>query len=142
MRCPWRFGSGWLAFGALALTFCAGGLFGWPPPTVAGGILELADLLAHPEQYDKQIVAVVGEVTNLQTATTRDGRSVYGFLLKAGGGTVKVTGVGDASVRDGEHVVVEGVFNRLRQGGRAAVLNEIKAELVRPVTRFNPDLVG
>ncbi len=115
---------------------------GSPTSLQAGGILELADLLAHPDQYDKQAVAVVGEVTDLQTATTRDGQSAYGFLLKAGSGTVKVIGLGKTAVRDGAQVVVEGTFNRLRQGGRTVVLNEIKADLVRPLARLTPDLVG
>ncbi len=115
---------------------------GSPASLLAGGIVELADLLAHPDQYDKQAVTVVGEVAELQTATTRDGQSAYGFLLKAGGGTIKVIGLGRTSVRDGAQVVVEGTFNRLRQGGRTVVLNEIKAELVRPLARLTPDLVG
>ena len=104
--------------------------------------MELADLLAHPDQYDKLAVTVVGEVTDLQTATTRDGQSAYGFLLKAGGGTVKVIGLGKTTAHDGAQVVVEGTFNRLRQGGRTLVLNEIKADLVRPLARLTPDLVG
>ena len=112
------------------------------PSLQAGDIVELADLLAHPDQYDKQAVAVVGEVADLQTATTRDGQSAYGFLLKAGGGTVKVIGLGKTAVRDGAQVVVEGTFNRLRQGGRTVVLSEIKAELVRPLARLTPDFVG
>lgn len=115
---------------------------GSPASLQAGGIVELADLLAHADQYDKQAVAVTGEVTNLQLATNREGQSAYGFLLKASGGTVKVIGLGRTIVRDGEQVVVEGIFNRLRQGGRTVVLNEIKAELVRPLARLTPDLVG
>lgn len=115
----------------------------WPQISPqAGGIIELADLLAHPDQYDKQSVAVVGEVADLQTATTRDGQSAYGFLLKAGGSTVKVIGLGKTTVHDGAQVVVEGTFNRLRQGGRAVVFNEIKADLVRPLARLTPDFVG
>lgn len=115
---------------------------GSPTNLQAGGIVELADLLAHPDQYDKQAVAVTGEVTNLQLATNREGQSAYGFLLKTSGGTVKVIGLGRTIVRDGEQVVVEGIFNRLRQGGRTMVLNEIKADLVRPLARLTPDLVG
>jgi hypothetical protein len=85
---------------------------------------------------------VVGEVSNLHVATTRDGQSAYGFLLKSGGGVVKVIGMGRTTVRDGEQVVVEGVFNRLRQGGRTVVLNEIKAAVVRPLAQLTPDFVG
>jgi len=115
---------------------------GSPAGLQAGDIMELADLLAHPDRYDKQAVAVVGEVTNLQTATNKDGQSAYGFFLKSAEGTVKVIGLGKTTVREGEPVVVEGVFNRLRQGGRAVVLNEIKADLVRPLARLTPDFVG
>lgn len=115
---------------------------GSPASLQAEGIVELIDLLAHPDQYDKQAVAVVGEVTDLQTATTRDGQSAYGFLLKAGGGAVKVIGLGKTTAQDGAQVVVEGTFSRLRQGGRTLVLNEIKADIVRPLARLTPDLVG
>ncbi|MSQ77739.1 MAG: hypothetical protein EXR97_04725 [Nitrospiraceae bacterium] len=104
--------------------------------------MELADLLAHPDQYDKQAVAVTGEVSNLQLATNREGQSAYGFLLKASSGTVKVIGLGRTIVQEGEQVVVEGTFNRLRQGGRTVVLNEIKADIVRPLARLTPDLIG
>ena len=108
----------------------------------AGTLLEMAELLAHPDQYDKQEVSVAGEVANLQTATNRDGQSAYGFFLKSAKGTVKVIGMGKTLVREGDQVIVEGIFNRLRQGGRTAVLNEIKAELVRPLTKLTPDPIG
>jgi hypothetical protein len=124
------------------LFLTAASVAGLPAALVAGNVLEMADLLAHPEQYDKQAVAVVGEVTNLQTATSKDGQSAYGFFLKSGEGTVKVIGLGKVAAREGEQVVVEGVFNRLRQGGRAVVFNEIKANIVRPLARLTPDFVG
>ena len=117
-------------------------LFGGTSLLRAGDMLEMADLLAHPDQYDKQLVSVVGEVANLQLGTTKDGQNAYGFLLKSGNDTVKVIGLGRTAVHDGEQVVVEGIFNRLRQGGRTKVLNEIKAELVRPLARLTPDFVG
>jgi hypothetical protein len=124
------------------LFLTAASVAGLPAALVAGNVLEMADLLAHPDQYDKQAVAVVGEVTNLQTATSKDGQSAYGFFLKSGEGTVKVIGLGKVAVREGEQVVVEGIFNRLRQGGRAVVFNEIKANIVRPLARLTPDFVG
>jgi cytochrome c-type biogenesis protein CcmE len=111
-------------------------------PLQAGALLEMTELLAHPDQYDKQEISVAGEVSSLQTATNREGQSAYGFLLKSAKGTVKVIGMGKTPVREGDQVIVEGVFNRLRQGGRTTVLNEIKAELVRPLSKLTPDLVG
>lgn len=108
----------------------------------AGAILEIAELLSHPDQYDKQVVVVVGTVTSLQIATNRQGNLAYGFLLNDAKGSIKVVGLGKAEVRDGEQVIVEGVFSRLRQVGRAMIYNEIKAESIRTLERLNPELVG
>ncbi|MGH7234936.1 MAG: hypothetical protein ACREIO_01015 [Nitrospiraceae bacterium] len=105
-------------------------------------MMEIADLLSHPDQYDKQMVVVVGRVTNLQIATNRQGHLAYGFLLNDTNGSVKVVGLGRAEVHDGEQVIVEGVFSRLRQAGRVMIYNEIKANSIRSLDRLNPDLVG
>jgi len=113
-----------------------------PPVTSAAGMLEIAELLAHPEQYDHQDVVVSGAVTNVQLATNRQGQPAYGFLLKDQAGTLKVISLGQADVHEGDQVIVEGVFNRLRQVGRSIVYNEIKALSVKPLNRLNPDLVG
>jgi len=45
-------------------------------------------------------------------------------------------------VHDGDQVIVEGIFSRLRQTGRAIVYNEIKASVIRSLDRLNPDLIG
>ena len=109
---------------------------------VSAALLEIAELLAHPEQYDHQDVVVSGKVTNVQLATNRQGQPAYGFLLQDHAGTLKVVSLGQAEVREGDQVIVEGVFSRLRQAGRTIVYNEIKALSVRPLNRLNPDLVG
>lgn len=111
-------------------------------PAVAGGLVEIAELLAHPEQYDHLDVMVTGKVMNVQLATNRQGQPAYGFLLQDPAGTLKVVSLGQVEVREGDQVIVEGVFNRLRQVGRKIVYNEIKAISVKPLTRLNPDLVG
>lgn len=108
----------------------------------ASGLLEIAELLAHPEQYDHQDVIVAGKVMNVQLATNRQGQPAYGFLLQDQAGTLKVVSLGRAEVREGDQVIVEGVFSRLRQVGRTVVYNEIKALSVKPLNRLNPDLVG
>jgi cytochrome c-type biogenesis protein CcmE len=118
------------------------GTIGAPPVTSAAGLLEIAELLAHPEQYDHQDVVVSGAVTNVQLATNRQGQPAYGFLLKDQAGTLKVISLGQAEIHEGDQVIVEGVFNRLRQVGRSIVYNEIKALSVKPLNRLNPDLVG
>ena len=113
-----------------------------PSTLFAASLLELADLIAHPDQYDRQEVVVSGQVTNVQLATNRQGQPAYGFLLKDQAGTVKVIGLGQAEVREGDQVIVEGIFTRLRQAGRTIIYNEIKALSIKSMTRMNPDLVG
>ena len=113
-----------------------------PVRLVASGLLDLADLISHPEQYDHQEVVVSGEVTNVQLATNRQGQPAYGFLLKDQAGTVKVIGLGQVPVKEGDQVIVEGVFSRLRQAGRTIIFNEIKAYSIKSLSRLNPDLVG
>jgi cytochrome c-type biogenesis protein CcmE len=108
----------------------------------ASGLLEITELLTHPEQYDRQEVVVTGQVTNVQLATNRQGQPAYGFLLKDPAGTLKVISLGQIEVREGDQVIVEGVFSRLRQVGRTTIYNEIKALSIKPINRLNPDLVG
>jgi len=124
---------------ALAFLLAAGM---WVIPGYSGSLLEIAELLAHPEQYDHQDVVVTGKVTNVQLATNRQGQPAYGFLLQDQAGTLKVISLGQAEVREGDQVIVEGVFSRLRQAGRTIVYNEIKALSVKPLNRLNPDFVG
>lgn len=113
-----------------------------PLLTHASGLLEITELLTHPEQYDRQEVVVTGQVTNVQLATNREGQPAFGFLLKDQAGMLKIISLGQIEVREGEQVIVEGVFSRLRQAGRTIIYNEIKALSIKPMNRLNPDLVG
>ena len=105
-------------------------------------LIEIAELLAHPDQYDHQDVVVTGKVTNVQLATNRQGQPAYGFLLQDQAGTIKVVSLGQLEVHEGDFVIVEGIFSRLRQVGRTIVYNEIKALSVKPLNRLDPDFVG
>ena len=111
-------------------------------PAAAVALIEIAELLAHPELYDHQDVVVTGKVMNVQLATNRQGQPAYGFLLQDHAGMLKVVSLGQVEVHEGDQVIVEGVFSRFRQVGRTLVYNEIKALSVKPLTRLNPDLVG
>jgi hypothetical protein len=113
-----------------------------PLPIDASGLLEITELLTHPEQYDRQEVVVTGQVTNVQLATNRQGQPAYGFLLKDQAGVLKIISLGQIEVREGDQVIVEGVFSRLRQAGRTTIYNEIKALSIKPMNQLNPDLVG
>jgi hypothetical protein len=113
-----------------------------PAMSLSAPIQEVAELLTHPENFDHHVVTVVGQVTNLQLATNRQGQIAYGFLLKDQAGTIKVIALGKAEVQEGDHVLVEGIFSKLRQVGKVIVFNEIKANSIRPLDKLNPDLVG
>jgi cytochrome c-type biogenesis protein CcmE len=108
----------------------------------ASGLQEITEILSHPEQYDRQEVMVTGQVTNIQLATNREGQPAYGFLLKSQAGTLKVISLGQVEVREGDQVIVEGVFSHHRQSGRVIIYNEIKALSIKPLNRLTPDLVG
>ena len=62
--------------------------------------------------------------------------------LKDAAGTLKIISLGQVEVREGDQVIVEGIFARLRQAGRTIIYNEIKALSIKPLHRLNPDLVG
>ena len=128
-----------LAVGTLILLLT---LVAVPMTVGASGLLEITELLTHPEQYDRQEVVVTGQVTNVQLATNRQGQPAYGFLLKDQAGMLKIISLGQAEVREGDQVIVEGIFSRLRQAGRTTIYNEIKALSIKPMNRLNPDLVG
>lgn len=113
-----------------------------PGTLFAAGLLDLADIIAHPDQYDRQEVVVSGQVTNVQLATNRQGQPAYGFLLRDSAGTIKVIGLGQVEVKEGDQVIVEGIFSRFRQAGRTIIYNEIKALSIKSLNRLNPDLVG
>ena len=113
-----------------------------PASVLAGDITAIPELIAHAEEYDRQMVTVAGRVSDLQLATNRDGQLAYGFLLKDTNGILKVIALGKSEVQDGDQVIVEGIFSRHRQVGRTLIYNEIKATVVRPMDRLNPDLVG
>jgi hypothetical protein len=103
-------------------------------------LLELAEVIAHPQHYDRKEVVVMGQVSGLQQVTDKQGRPAFQFLLKDNAGTLKV--ISRVPVQDGDQVIVEGTFTRRRQGGRLAVYNEVSAVVVRPLNQFDADLVG
>lgn len=94
----------WIAAGLLAVLVHIGAPL---HPAQAANLTEIAELIAHPEQYDHQDVVVSGKVTNLQLATNRQGQPAYGFLLQDQAGTLKIISLGQAEVREGDQVIVK-----------------------------------
>jgi hypothetical protein len=103
-------------------------------------LLEMTDLIAHPQHYDRKEVVVMGQVSNVQPVKDREGRPAFQFFLKDAFGTLKV--LSRTQVEEGDQVIVEGTFTRRRQSGRITVYNEVNATSVRPLNQFDPDLVG
>ena len=103
-------------------------------------LLELTEVIAHPQHYDRKEVVVMGQVSALQPITDKQGQPAFQFLLKDNAGTLKV--ISRMPVQEGDQVIVEGTFTRRRQGGRIAVYNEVSAVVVRPINQFDTDLVG
>ena len=124
--------SSWMVFGLVSLLLTTA--------PAAAELLEVADVIARPQHYDRKEVVVMGQVSAVQTITDKQGQPAFQFLLKDNAGTLKVTS--RVPVQDGDQVIVEGTFTRRRQGGRIAVYNEVSAVLVRPLNQFDADLVG
>lgn len=103
-------------------------------------LLEMADLMAHPEVYDRKTVVVIGLVKDVQLVIDQKGEPTFKFLLADSEGALKVTS--RIQVQNGDQVIVEGTFTRRRQGGRLTVYNEVNAFTIRPLNQFNSDLVG
>lgn len=109
-------------------------------PLAGANLLEMADLVAHPEVYDHKTVVVIGSVKDVQLVINQKGEATFKFLLADDDGTLKVTS--RIKVQNGDQVIVEGTFTRRRQGGRLTVYNEVNALTIRPLNQFNSDLVG
>ena len=106
----------------------------------AAELLELAEVIAPPQHYDRKEVVVMGQATSVQPITDKQGQPAFQFLLKDNAGTLKV--ISRVPVQEGDQVIVEGTFTRRRQGGRIKVFNEVSAVVVRPLNQFDADLVG
>ena len=109
-------------------------------PFAGANLLEMADLMAHPEVYDHKAVVVIGLVKDVQLVIDQKGEPTFKFLLADNVGILKVTS--RIQVQNGDQVIVEGMFTRRRQGGRLTVYNEVNAFTIRPLNQFNSDLVG
>jgi hypothetical protein len=121
----------WMVFGVVSLLL--------PVPGRAE-VLEVTEVIAHPQHYDRKEVVVMGQVNNVQLVTDKQGQPAFQFYLKDSSGTLKV--ISRIEVLEGDQVIVEGTFTRRRQGGRIAVYNEVTAVTVRPLNQLDADLVG
>ncbi len=127
---PWVKPSFWMVLVSTVLLSSPGG----------AGLLEMTELIAHPQYYDRKEVVVLGTVSKVRPVTDKQGHPAFQFFLTDTSGTLKI--VSRTEVQDGDQVIVEGTFSRRRQSGRLPVYNEVSANLVRPLTAFNDELIG
>lgn len=121
----------WMVFGLVSLLMTV---------PARAELLELTEVIAHPQHYDRKEVVVMGQVTDVQSVIDKQGQPAFQFFLRGTAGTLKV--ISRVAVQDGDQVIVEGTFTRRRQGGRLAVYNEVSAMVIRPLNQFDADLVG
>ena len=122
----------WMVFGLLPLLLTTA--------PAAAELLEVADVIARPQHYDRKEVVVMGQVSGVLAITDKQGQPAFQFLLKDNVGTLKV--ISRRLVQEGDQIIVEGTFTRRRQGGRLAVYSEVNASVIRPLNQFDADLVG
>ena len=121
----------WMVFGFVSFLLIA---------PAGAEMVELTEVIAHPQHYDRKEVVVMGQVNAVQPITDKQGQPAFQFLLRDNAGIVKV--ISRIRVDEGDQVIVEGTFTRRRQGGRIAVYNEVNAIVIRPLNQFYADLVG
>ena len=129
---PLLYPSIWMVLGFISLLLTTA--------PAAAELLEVADVIARPQHYDRKEVVVMGQVSLVQSITDKQGQPAFQFLLKDNVGTIKV--ISRREVQDGDQIIVEGTFTRRRQGGRLAVYSEVNAIMIRPLNQFDADLVG
>src|SRR4030095_10529266 len=81
-------------------------------------LLEVADVIAHPQHYDRKEVVVMGQVNGGQPGNDKQGQRAFEYVLKDNGLMLKV--ISPTPDQEGDQVIVEGTFPRVRQGGRIA----------------------
>jgi len=87
-------------------------------------------ILAAPERYDGQSVALEGIVTHLSERVSQRGNAYYTLDLRDSTGAILIFSFGRASCTDGMRANVEGTFERVKQVGRYAFHNEVTATKV------------
>ena len=88
-----------------------------------------SDILANPDRFDRQAVAISGSVTNLRERVSGAGNPYYTFDLSDGKQAVRVFSFGNAPCRAGG-ATVNGTFEKVKQQGRYTFYNEVTATSV------------
>ena len=90
---------------------------------------DICAVSAHPSSFDHQRLTLEGIVAGLAKSTSRTGRKDMTFLLRSptGCGGVTVYVEGPATLSNGDHLQVEGIFEMERRQDGSTFHNEMHA---------------
>lgn len=83
-------------------------------------------ILADPDRFDGQTVALRGTMMNLRERVSQRGNAYYTFDLSEGARAVRVFSFGTPPCRSGV-VTVEGTFLKVKRQGRYTFYNQVDA---------------
>lgn len=95
---------------------------------LAASAAAIAQITAHPQTYDGQVVTVSGTVNDLRARISRKGNPYETFTV-CESSCVHVFTFGQPPLRDGERVSVTGTFAAVKHVGRYTFHNEIDTSI-------------
>ncbi|HVL39717.1 MAG TPA: hypothetical protein VM328_10045 [Fimbriimonadaceae bacterium] len=99
-------------------------------PAVAGEALSVESVLAKAAELDGKAVTVTGKVLGFKQKTSRAGNAYFTFKLKGGKDeplNIYSQGKSEKEWKDGDLVVVDGIFRKEKKVQDFVVKNEIDA---------------
>ncbi len=99
--------------------------------------LGVCSLVGKPSNFDRQAITLQGKATAVKKTTSRRGNDYTLFKLQdpGGCGTVDVFIWGHPKLSDGDHVLVEGVFETVHHQDRSVFYNQVEATKVVPAPK-------
>jgi hypothetical protein len=103
----------------------------------AAEISKLCQVALHPSNFDHQRLTLEGIVNGLRKSTSRSGRKDMTFLLSSpsGCGGVVIRAQEPPTLRDGDHLQVEGMFETQHLRDGLTFHNEMQATKIVALPR-------
>jgi hypothetical protein len=86
-----------------------------------------SELVADPDRFDGQVVALQGTVEKLREKVSPDGAPYFKFRLSDGPSAVRVFSLGRSPCRNGMQATVEGTFEKVNRLGRVTYYHHVTA---------------
>jgi hypothetical protein len=95
--------------------------------------VSIHSIVSSPSSFDHQTVTLQGTAVAVKETTSQRGNDYTTFKLQDGGDSVSIFTWGHPPLGNGDHVQIEGVFEREHHQGRYTFYNEIEATKVTPL---------